>query len=86
VPHLVVKKYTAEKIQLLLEKCFRRKLRFYGEVRILCSSDARWFIFKPKIQIWVKLQKGLAMDDGVYLVPFCLFYGQMVYFMAIWYI
>jgi hypothetical protein len=30
--------------------------------------------------------EGLAMDDGGILGPFCLFNGQNVYSMAIWYI
>jgi hypothetical protein len=40
---------------------------------------ARWFVFKPKIQIWVNFE-GLAMEDvGI-------FYGHLVHFMAFWYI
>jgi hypothetical protein len=38
---------------------------------------ARWYIFKPKIPIWVNFGEGLAMVDvGT-------FYGRLVYFMAI---
>jgi hypothetical protein len=40
---------------------------------------ARWFVFKPKITIWVNFGI-LAMEDvGI-------FYGRLVYFMAIWHI
>jgi hypothetical protein len=40
---------------------------------------ASWYIFKPKIPIWVILE-GLAMEDvGT-------FYGHLVYFVVIWYI
>jgi hypothetical protein len=41
---------------------------------------ARWYIFKPKLQIWLVLEEGLVMEDVG------LFYGHLVYFTAIWYI
>jgi hypothetical protein len=51
-----------------------------------------YLIFKPKIQIWVNLE-GLAMEDVgifnghlVYLRPFGVFYGNLLYFIVIWYI
>jgi hypothetical protein len=40
---------------------------------------ARWFIFKPKVPIWVNF--------GVYILyPFGQFLGHLVYFMALWFI
>jgi hypothetical protein len=54
---------------------------------------ARWYIFKPKIPIWVNFG-GSSMDDvGIlYVRQFDLFYdilvycGHLVYFMIVWYI
>jgi hypothetical protein len=46
------------------------------------GSVARWYNFKPKILIL----EGLAMDNIVILGPLCLLYGQLVYFIATWYI
>jgi hypothetical protein len=39
---------------------------------------ARWYISKPKIQIWVILE-GLAMEEVD------ISYGHLVYFNVIWY-
>jgi hypothetical protein len=56
----------------------------------MISMDTQWrrpvfqdgmYIFKPKIPIW-----DPAKEEVVFFWPICLFYGQMVYFMAIWYI
>jgi hypothetical protein len=58
-------------------QCFR--IRF-------ATSVARWFIFKPKIQIWVNFGRSCNGRCFVFLGPFWLFYGQMVHFMVIWYI
>jgi hypothetical protein len=49
------------------------------------TSVARWYIFRPKITIWVNLE-GLAIEDVGIFRPHCLFYCEMVYFVAIWYI
>jgi hypothetical protein len=49
------------------------------------DSVARGYDLK-KIQIWVNFE---ASCNGICLVlsgPFSLFYGQMVYFMAVWYV
>jgi hypothetical protein len=64
---------------------------------IFCSSSlyvvARWYIFKPKIQICVVLE-GLAMEDvGIFdgqlvfftavrpiMLTFCIYCGNLVYF------
>jgi hypothetical protein len=37
---------------------------------------ARWFIFKPKILIWVNFERIAMEDVGI-------FYGNLVYFTAI---
>jgi hypothetical protein len=39
---------------------------------------ATWFVFKPKIQIWVHF--------GGYCNGRCLFYGHLVHFTVFWYI
>jgi hypothetical protein len=40
---------------------------------------ARWFVFKPKIQIWVNYGGPCKGSRLYFLWPYCLFYGQMVY-------
>jgi hypothetical protein len=42
------------------------------------NRDARWFVFKPKIQIW-EIFVGVVMEDGH-------FYRHLVYYLIIWYI
>jgi hypothetical protein len=48
---------------------FLNSLSFEGRV-------ARWFIFKPKIQIW----EGLKIEN------ICIFYGHLENIIAVWYI
>jgi hypothetical protein len=47
---------------------------------------ARWFVFKPKIPIWVNFGGYCNRKSWYILWPFGLFYGHWKYFMAIWYI
>jgi hypothetical protein len=53
---------------------------------------ARWYIFKPKISIWVKIGGPLNAKCCNVLLSFEIYYGHLVYFMAIcnlgviWYI
>jgi hypothetical protein len=50
------------------------------------SRVARWHILNPKILIWVNFG-GLRNARFLYVFwPFGLFYGNLVYFVAIWYI
>jgi hypothetical protein len=45
---------------------------------------ARWYIFKPKIPIWVNFggtEKGKCWDI---LCPFEIYNGHLVYFMDFW--
>jgi hypothetical protein len=56
------------------------------EIRILTSKEiasvtsvARWYIFKPKIPIWVNF--GASCNGRCWY-----FYGYLVYFTAKWYI
>jgi hypothetical protein len=53
----------------------------------LQSRVARWYIFKPKIPIWVKFGGCCDVIFWYILWPFglCLCYGHLVYFVAIWY-
>jgi hypothetical protein len=56
----------------LLKRVHQSKSHF--EAKRQCRV-ARWFIFKPKIPTWVKVE-GLVMDDV----------GHLSYFTAFWYI
>jgi hypothetical protein len=56
---------------------------------------ARWYIFIPKIQIWVNFggpwngkcyQYLMAILRIFYIRQFGKFYGQVVYFVIVWYI
>jgi hypothetical protein len=47
---------------------------------------ARWFVFKQKIQIWVNFVGALEWKALVwFLWSFGIFYGHLLYFMAIWF-
>jgi hypothetical protein len=51
------------------------------------SRVARWYVyFLTKNPNFGEFGKVLQSKMLVFLGPFCLFYGQMVYFMAIWFI
>jgi hypothetical protein len=48
----------------------------------MLSRVARWFVFKPNVQIWVNL--GGPWNEKWYILwPFGIYYGHLVYFMAI---
>jgi hypothetical protein len=48
------------------------------------TKVARWYIFKPKLPIWVNFG-GSCNGRCLYtLWPFGIFYGHLVYFTAIW--
>jgi hypothetical protein len=47
---------------------------------------ARWYIFIPKIPIWVYFGGPWIGKCWHILLPFGIFYGHLVYFMTIWYI
>jgi hypothetical protein len=44
------------------------------------SRIARWFIFKPKIQIWVNFRGPCNRRPWFILCPFGIFYGPLIYF------
>jgi hypothetical protein len=47
---------------------------------------ARWFVFKPKIPIWVNFG-GTWIGKCLYILwPLGISYGDLGYFMTIWYI
>jgi hypothetical protein len=51
----------------------------------LLGRVARWYIFLPKIPIWVTL--GEMNGKCWYILwPFGIFYGKLIYKMAFWYI
>jgi hypothetical protein len=49
------------------------------------TRDARWFVFKPKIQNWVNFGGPFNGKCRYILWPFGIFYDHLEYFMAIWY-
>jgi hypothetical protein len=52
----------------------RKKKTFFARVGY---RVARWYIFKPKIPVWINFE-GRAMED------LGIFYGHLVIFSAIW--
>jgi hypothetical protein len=46
---------------------------------------ARWFVFKPKIQIWVNFGGSCNLRCWYILWTLGPFYGLLLYFMHIWY-
>jgi hypothetical protein len=50
---------------------------------LLWSRVARWYIFKPKIQIWVTFGVYCNERRGQFLRPFGLFYSHLVYYVVI---
>jgi hypothetical protein len=52
----------------------------------MSTRVARWFVFKPKIPIWVNFG-GSCYGKSWYIIwQFGLFDGHLVYFVVIWYI
>jgi hypothetical protein len=52
---------------------------------LACASRvARWFVFKPKILIWVNFGGPKNGKYWYILWSFKIFYSHLVYFMAIW--
>jgi hypothetical protein len=47
---------------------------------------ARWFVFKPKIPIWVNFGGSCNGKSWYILCPYGLFYCYWKYFMVIWYV
>jgi hypothetical protein len=48
------------------------------------SRVARWYLFKPKVQIWVNLGGSCNWRWWYILRPFGLYYGHLAYITAIW--
>jgi hypothetical protein len=48
------------------------------------SRVARWFVFKPKIKIWIKFRGPWRGKCCHILWPFGIFYCHLVYFIAVW--
>jgi hypothetical protein len=56
-----------------------------GRFRFVGIRDARWFVFRPKIQIWVNLEGCCDGRCWYIILPFGLFtYVHLAYFTAIW--
>jgi hypothetical protein len=47
---------------------------------LYCTRVARWFVFKPKIPIWVNFGGSYRMENAR------IFYDHLKYFTVIWYI
>jgi hypothetical protein len=51
--------------------------------RIVSSTVARWFVFKPKLPIWVNFGGSCNGKCWAILRPFEKFYCHLVYFVVI---
>jgi hypothetical protein len=65
----------------------------YNCVTYVCANTwccvirvARWYIFRPKIPIWLNSERSCIGRFCYILWTLGLFYGHWIYFMAIWYI
>jgi hypothetical protein len=77
-------------------KSLRKKHNFITIVTSVCvcmfirrptlNRDARWYIFKPKIQICVNFGSSCNGRCWYMLWPFGIFFGHLVYFLVIWFI
>jgi hypothetical protein len=79
--------------------CFRSGFLWSAHFRLILPAPlrldvtarvARWYIFKPKISIWVNFggywnERFWRVLEWKMLLYFGLFYGHLVYFVAIWY-
>jgi hypothetical protein len=70
----------------------------FGDALVECRV-ARWYIFNPKIQIWVNFGGSLVRDVGIFYVhlvyftaichtlwTFDIFPGYLEYFFPFWYV
>jgi hypothetical protein len=72
---------TLGRFRRLRQRCFDGLWQFVDWIRV-----ARWYIFKPKIPIWVNFGGPWNLKGWYILWPFAIFYGHSVYFMVIGYI
>jgi hypothetical protein len=49
-------------------------------LKLLLSRVARWFIFKPKIPIWVNFGYFMVIWNGIFILPFGTFCVHLVHF------
>jgi hypothetical protein len=70
--------------------CKGLRLKTHAGVRLeVCSRVARWYIFKPKTPVWVNFAMedvGIFYGNLVYFPAIWSICGHLVYFMVIWYI
>jgi hypothetical protein len=69
------------------DKTFRNTLPETGSIFFggkVLSRVARWYIFKPKIAIWVNFEGSCSGKCWYIFCRFGLFYGNLIYFMDIW--
>jgi hypothetical protein len=52
--------------------------------KTLLSRVARWYIFKPKIPIWVNFGGSWSEKGWYILLPFGIFYSHLVLLRGIW--
>jgi hypothetical protein len=54
---------------------------------VIDNRVARWFVFKPKIPIWVNFGACCDGSDGIFYGHLVyVFYGHLAYFPGFWYI
>jgi hypothetical protein len=91
--HETGERQSDEKINENLKRSRVSSLAPWKPLNNVHSWVARWFVFKPKIQIWVNF--GGSCDErcwsflwpfGQFDVHLAIFCGFLVYFMVIWYI
>jgi hypothetical protein len=70
-------------VTIFHEKRVYKEQKYDGGV---LGRVASWFIFKPKISLWVNFGGNCYRRCWYILWTFGLFYGHLVYFKAIWYI
>jgi hypothetical protein len=71
-----------------VERLFKQTFAKLSSISLLAipaeTRVARWYVFKPKIQLWVN-SGGPRNEKGWYIIwPFGIYYGHLVYVMAIW--
>jgi hypothetical protein len=70
------------------KKCLDEKSLWLQRCSVISRTGkeawvARWFVFEPKIQIWVNFGGCCDVRCWYYLWPFSQCYGHLVYFMPI---
>jgi hypothetical protein len=65
----------------LCDNGFDGKMIFFTSSIVFQTRVARWYIFKPKISMWVNFGGPWNVNSWYILWPFEIYYGHL---MAIW--